>query len=309
MLEEQLLLAVDDVLAAVEVGLVGGDTTALGEDHVAEEEDEVERDTEVGGDEGGVVEALAGLDDEDAKVLGEGDDAAEEEGDVAAPDAEGRLVGHDAVGDVLGAAGLDEVDVGDEDGDPGQDAEDGGQVDEVLEDLTAVVADVHEGEEGEDGADDQRGPRHTAGVGLLEDGRGRTVRGETVERSAGDVEIRVGGGEDEDENAGVDDVGENADTGELGSDDEGRRVGARTRLGVGEGELGRVVRDDHADEEDAQAVEDEDTVKGELNGLGDAAARVLGLSGGDTNQLGTTGRVLVSRTSRVEASRVEGTYR
>ena len=69
LLEEQLLLAVDDILAAVEVGLVGLDAPALHDDHVAEEEDEVQGQTEVSGDEGGIVEGLT-IEDKDTKVLG-----------------------------------------------------------------------------------------------------------------------------------------------------------------------------------------------------------------------------------------------
>ena len=122
--EEILLLLVDEVLAGVEVHIGRWDAAALGPEHVAEQEDDVQGNTEVARDEGGVVKGLT-AEDEDAVVLGEGDDAAEEEGDVAAPDAEGCLVGHDAVGDVLRLAALAEVDVGDEDGDPGQQAEDG----------------------------------------------------------------------------------------------------------------------------------------------------------------------------------------
>lgn len=84
MLEVLLLLLVDDVLAGVEVDLVGLVAAALGVNHVAEEGDEVDGDTEVGGDEGGVVERLACV-DEDSVVLGQGDEAAEEESDVRAP--------------------------------------------------------------------------------------------------------------------------------------------------------------------------------------------------------------------------------
>lgn len=285
MLNKGLLLAVDNLLAGVEVGLVGLDRAALGDEHVSEDEHEVERDAEVAGDEGGIVEELGRL-DEDGVVLGEGDEAAEEEGDVAAPDAEGSAVGHDVVGNLLDAAGLDEVDVSDEDGDPGQDTEDGGQVDKVLEDLLGVIGDVHEGQAGDGGAENQRGIGNATAVGALEDGRGGAVTGQAVEGSAGNVEIRVGGGEDEEQDAGVDDVGQHLDTGKLGGDDEGTGAGTGL-LAVGKGELLGVVGDNHADEEDTEAVEDQDTVEGQLDGLGNAAARVLGLASGDTDQLGT----------------------
>jgi hypothetical protein len=179
-----------------------------------------------------------------------GNKAAEEQGNVAAPDTERSPVGQGTVRDILGPTSLDEVDVGDEDGDPGQDTEDGGQVDKVSEDLARVIRHVHEGQESEDGADKERRPRHTTTIGLLEDGRGGLVTGKTVEGTAGNVQIGVGGGEDEDEDTGVDDVGEDRDTSKPSSHDKGRSVGTGTGLLVGESELRRVIGDNHAHEED-----------------------------------------------------------
>lgn len=75
--KELLLLAVDNVLATVEVGFVGLDTAALCDQHVTKDENQEERNAQVGGDEGGVVKRLA-LQDEDTIVLGQGNDAAEE---------------------------------------------------------------------------------------------------------------------------------------------------------------------------------------------------------------------------------------
>ena len=216
-----------------------------------------------------------------------GNKTAEEQSDVAAPDAERSLVGQGTVRDILGATSLDEVDVGDEDGDPGQNTEDGGQVDKVLEHLAGVIRDVHEGQEGEDGADDERRPGYTAAISLLEDGGGGLVTGKSVEGTAGNVQIGVGGGENEDENTSVDDVGEDLDTGELGGDDERGGVGTGTGLVVGEGELLGVVGYDHTDEEDTETVEEEDSVEGELDGLGDAASGVLRFACSNTDKLGT----------------------
>lgn len=288
-LQEQLLLAVDNVLSSVEVDLVGGEAPALRDEHVPEKENDIQRNTEVGGDEGGIVETHLLVDDEDTIVLGQGDEDAEEEGDVAAPDTKRSLVWHDAVRYILRATGLPKGNVRDKDGDPGEDTKNGGQVDKVLKHLAAVVGSVHESQEGEDGAQAQRRPRHTAGIGLLEDGRGRTVRGKAVEGTTGNVQIRVGGGEDKDKDAGVDDVRKDADAGEVGGDDEGggARAGTERALLVCEGEVGGVVGDNHTDKEDAEAVEEEDTVEGKLDSLGDAASRVLGLAGRDTNKLGT----------------------
>ena len=106
---------------------------------MSEEEDEVQGNTEVAGDEGLVVELNAGGLDEDVEVLSQGDEAAEEQSDVGSPDAEGCLVREGVGGNVLRTTCPDEVDVRDEQGDPGEDTEDGGEVDEVDEDLAGVI--------------------------------------------------------------------------------------------------------------------------------------------------------------------------
>lgn len=79
------------------------------------------------------------------------------------------------------------------------------------------------------------------------------------------------------------------DHGNVGGDDEWTGRGCRTVLGrvVGELELVGVVRDDHADEQDAKAVEEEDTVECEADGLGDGTARVLRLASCHTDKLST----------------------
>ena len=156
----------------------------------------------------------------------------------------------------------------------------------MLKDLARIIGDVEEGQAGKRSADNERRPRHTTLVGALEDGRGGLVTGETVQGTAGNVEIRVGGGEDKDEDTSVDDTGKVGDAGNLGGDDKGRGAGTGLVLVVGKCQVGRVVGHNHSDEEHTETVEEEDTVEGKLDGLGDAAARVLGLAGGDTDELG-----------------------
>lgn len=185
----------------------------------------------------------------------------------------------------MGTASLDEIDVSDKDGDPSQDAEDGGQVDKVLENFAGVITNIHESEEGEEGAEEQRRPGYTTAISLLENSRGRAVRGKAVESSAGDVEIGVGGREDEDQDTSVDDVGEDLDTSNLGGDNKGRGAGTGPALSDSKGQIRRVVRDNHSNEEDTETVEEEDAVEGKVDGLRDAATRVLGLAGCDTDQL------------------------
>lgn len=176
--------------------------------------------------------------------------------------------------------------MGDEDGDPGQETKDGGEVDKVAKDLLGVTGDVHESQTSEDGRETEGIDGDTTLVGALEDGGSLAVGRKTIEGSAGNVQIRVGGGKDKDTDTRVDDVGEDLDVGEIGSDDKGRG-GSTGGLFGGKGKLIRVVGDEHADEEDGEAVEEEDSVKGELDGAGDRLAGVLGLGDGDTDKLST----------------------
>lgn len=69
-------------------------------------------------------------------------------------------------------------------------------------------------------------------------------------------------------------------------DDKGRRGGAGHGL-VGEGKLRVVERHDHAYEEDADDVKDDNSVEGELDRARDGLAGILGFSNGHTNQLGS----------------------
>lgn len=135
-----LLITIKDILASEQISLVGLDTLALLDELVTKQQNQVQRNTKVSSDEVLVVKVAIGLlvMGEGSEVLGEGNQAAPEEGEVRAPDAEGsgvwKLLGCHA----LGLAGAAEVDVGDEDGDPGEKTEDGGQVDKVAKDFLAA---------------------------------------------------------------------------------------------------------------------------------------------------------------------------
>lgn len=74
---------------------------------------------EVAGDEVLDIEAS----DEDVEVLGQRDETAEGQGEVAAPQAEGRLVTHALLVNALSATCFHEVNVCHEDGDPGKQTE------------------------------------------------------------------------------------------------------------------------------------------------------------------------------------------
>ena len=94
------------------------------------------------------------------------------------------------------------------------------------------------------------------------------------------VEIARGGGPRGSEQASVDQRREALDSGVADGDDERRAErGAVLRQG------GVVGRDEQADDERAQDVEQEDPDVHALDRLGDVAPRVLGLAGGDGDDL------------------------
>lgn len=259
------------------------DALALGEDLVAGDQDEVDGNTQVSSDEGGVL----GLEvRKDVVVLGQGNDNAEEQGDVGAPDAERSEVGHGAVGDTLGNAGAAETDVGNEDGDPGQQTKDGGQVDKVAEDRLGVIRHVHEGQKTEAGRESESVQRDTILVGATEDGGSIAVGSQTVQRTASNVQVGVASREDKNQDTGVEDVVQGVDASDLDGNDEGRG-GSVGSSGVGEDKLWGVVGHAHANQQNREDVEDEDTEEGQANGTRDRLARVLGLSDRHSDQLGS----------------------
>lgn len=117
------LLIVNALLPTIHIRRLGPHHLRLHNELVAQDHDDVERDAEVVRDEGRVVEAASG--EPDAEAFEDGDQAAEEESAVGAGFAEGGFVSERAVRDALRAAGVDEEDVGDKNGDPGEETEHG----------------------------------------------------------------------------------------------------------------------------------------------------------------------------------------
>lgn len=121
---------------------MGLDGAAAGIPHVAEDEDKIDGDTEVSRDEALVVKVHSILVDENIEVLSEADKDAEEEADGRTPEALRRDVGKLALWNVLGLACADEVEMGNEDGDPGEQTEDCGEVDKVSKNLGCIVSSI-----------------------------------------------------------------------------------------------------------------------------------------------------------------------
>lgn len=224
--------------------------------------------------------------DEDVVALCEGNEAAEDEGKVGACGAEGGFVDEVGLRDVLGFAGANEVDVSDEQGDPGEEAKDGDQIHKVFEDGLGVTGDVHVGQAGEAGGDGEGVDGDAAAVGAGEDGGRFALARETVNSPSGDVQIRVSGGEDEEEDAAVENVGKDANAGQLDGDDEGGGSCGASLLGREDQAFG-VVGDQGADEQNADHIKEKNPVEGELDGARDRLAWVLGLADSHADQFGT----------------------
>lgn len=81
-------------------------------------------------------------------------------------------------------------------------------------------------------------------------------------------------------------MGKGVDVCQFDGDDKGRRGSAGRGL-VGEDKFLGVERHDHAHEEDADDVEDDDSVEGELDRARNGLAGILGFSDCHTDELGS----------------------
>jgi hypothetical protein len=157
----------------------------------------------------------------------------------------------------------------------------------VAENDRGVVGCIHKGSAAEERGEGQSRDRHTALVGPLEDPRRMAFLSKTEQRTGGDVQIRVGSAEGEEENAGVENVGQCLDASKPDGDNKGRSRCLGTGLVDSECKFGGVVGNEHAQEENGEAVEEEDSVEGELDGARNRLAGVLCLSDSDTDQFRT----------------------
>lgn len=287
------LLLVNLGLAAEEISSLWLHLLRLHDELVTEDHDDVEWDSEVGGDEVLVVELSVSswlvVWHKVVESLEESDEAAEEERDVGSPDSSWRDEWHLAVEDTLGLASSNKVDVGDQDRDPGEDTEDGDEVDEVGEDDLGGSANVEVGEEAESGGKSKGVNWDTTAISAGEDAWSVTLDGKTVESTGSNVQIGVGSGEDEDQDTAVEDTWQGLDTGVLDGDDEWRgSSGCSLRSGGDSGNKTWVVMwKNHSEEEDQHDVEEQDAVEGKTDGSWNDLAWVLGLTNGDTDQFDT----------------------
>lgn len=159
---------------------------------------------------------------------------------------------------------------------------DGSHVGEPVEDVSGSRRERKVGEATEADRDHDAVDRESVLSRLEEDLGQVTVQGDGVDGSGRGVEVGRSGRPSGGDEAGVDDGGESFDTGLLNGDDERRRSGVGGELepvGVGGG--------DDTDDEDPQDVEEQDSDVDSLDGSGEVSSGVLGLSGGDGDDLGS----------------------
>ena len=157
--QELRLFLVNNILASVEISSRRSHTLRTLSILITENHDEIQWNAKVSSDEILVVEdwILAGLDvDKDVKVLEDGDDDAEYQGEIRTIETEWGRVRHHVVVHSLGAPGAYEEDVRYQNGDPGQEAEDGNKIDKVGEDFLGVIGDVEEGDACDYGTESKR---------------------------------------------------------------------------------------------------------------------------------------------------------
>lgn len=177
------------------------------------------------------------------------------------------------------------ADVGQVDGCPCEERRERGQGQEPVEGNSSLWCQGDVCEESEDQRKGQGNVWATVLVNAGEDLWCHAVESQSLDGTGGSVGTGVGDGDDGKSDDGVEDVWHDGNVGEgAGADHWGV-------LGVGSGCAleGWVIRwDDEAEDEERDDVEDGNTPEDLLGGLWKGLSRVVGLSSGETNQLGTS---------------------
>lgn len=177
------------------------------------------------------------------------------------------------------------ADVGQVDRCPGEEGGEGGQGQQPVESDATLWCQRDVCEESEDQSKSQGNVWATVLVNAGEDLWCHAVKSQSLDGTGGSVGTGVGDGDDGKSDNGVEDVWHDGDVGKgAGADHWGV-------LGVGSGCAleGWVIRwDDEAEDEEGDDVEDRDTPEHLLGGLWKRLSRVVGLSSGETYQLGTS---------------------
>ena len=156
---------------------------------------------------------------------------------------------------------------------------------EPAEDGAALGGLANESDQTEEELDDDA-PDGAAGlVNVREEAGGHTALGKSLHGTGRAERARVGNADDGNGDDGVEDGGKDLDTGVLDGQDERRGLG----VGTGRAEETVVVgRHDQTEDEQVDDVEEGNAPEHLLGGEGNSLAGVRGLSGRETDKLGTT---------------------
>lgn len=179
-----------------------------------------------------------------------------------------------------------EADVGQADGAPSEKGGETRQGEQPVKDGRALSVEVNIRQRGEGTDGEDRDERAAGAVNVGEDPGGVALLGERGERAGAAVDGRHTDGQDRDQD---DDVHERVVAVEVGvlahkHERRGGDIGIRV---TGAQKARVVVRDQEADEEQTQDVEEGDTPEDLLDGTRERPQGVLGLSCGETDELGS----------------------
>lgn len=198
--------------------------------------------------------------------------------------AEGEVATVDAL-DVESALEAQEADA---DEGPGDQRAECRKVGQPSEGVAGAVGDGHEGQETEAQSDDDTNVRRAGLAGLEEDLGHRLLLSERHHGARERVGVLVSGRQSRGHDNGVDDGWEDADTSLLANNDEGRRGGSVASRVDSADELGGVLADVDANDDDSGNVESDNTVEDALGGSLHGLAGIVGLAGNDTDGLDAT---------------------
>lgn len=278
--------SVEGSLASEQVGFGSTNSTSALEHLPEDVEEEVNGDSDVIGDEVLVAEAAG----PDIEAVEEDDDREEHQRDPGEVRLEGGLEDEGVAVNTLGLESSVEANVRNADGNPGEEGGNGGQVLEPGEDGVGAGRAGHVGEETDRGGDGNAPVGDTSLGTPEEEARSLTVLGQSVQVTGTSVQEGVGGGGSGGQDDGVNDRGKSRDTSALNGDDP-RRGGSTGSTAVDGAEKTLVVvRDQDTDGERTEDVEEENTPEDTLDGLGDVATGISGLTSSDGNHLNTAVR-------------------
>lgn len=291
--QELILLSIDDIFSRMQIRGHRRTSFGLRDELVPKNHDQVKRNSEISRDEADIVEFLEALIpsfimDKCVEIFEDGDHDAKRQSEIGSGKAKWRGVDELVLFDALGLARLDKANVRHEDRDPRQDAEYGDEINKIPKYFLRIVCHVEKGNAANQRRKTKGVDWHSATIGASEDGKGIPFLGEAVQGPSGNVQVAVGCGENEQEDAAIQESRKPMTNFTVINRHHKRGRGCTGLLFGGKSEIFVIVRYQGSDQEHGENVEYEYTPKGELDGSRDDSAWVLRLADRDTNQLRST---------------------